>query len=348
MIYARVHEHDYETNASQVTLPETLGAEGVRLLIADAIVSIALAALSVPFGVSRGAWLSVLTILFVAALLGRYRRSIAPTAHDEWYATLTVTFLASLALVMLVPLFAVEWWIAAAVLLVWSIAGGAAAAGFTLHRRGKEPAVATTSFLSAVNRRRPRNPILRASIGAIDFVLASCATVVLSPVLALCAIAIALERNGPVLFLQERVGVDGREFRMFKFRTMRVGAGNEWANEDDDRVTRAGKFLRRTSLDELPQLWNVLRGEMSLVGPRPEMSEYADHFVRTVPFYEDRQAIPPGITGWAQIEYDRNFAPAEFENVLPYDLFYVANYSVSLYLFCLVKTAFEVFRHRAV
>ena len=348
MIYARAQENDCEADRSRVTLPEALEAEGVRLLIADAIIALALVGISAPLNESRGAWLSVLTILLCGALLGRYRQSIAPSARDEWYTTFSVSLVAAAALSLLVPLFAVSWWIAAVVLVLWSIAGGACAAGLTLHRRGKEPAIATAAYLSAANRRRPRNPILRSTIAAIDFVLAAALTVILSPVLVLCAIAIAAERNGPVLFLQHRVGVDGREFRMFKFRTMRVDAGNEWASEADDRITRVGRFLRRTSLDELPQLWNVLRAEMSLVGPRPEMSEYADHFVRTVPFYEDRQAIPPGITGWAQIEYDRNFAPAEFEKVLPYDLFYVANYSVSLYLLCLVKTAFEVLRHRAV
>lgn len=348
MIYARAHEHDYEANASHATLPEALGAEGSRLFIIDAIIAVALIAISVPLVQARGASLSVLTILLCAGLLGRYRHSIAATPHDEWYATWSVSLVAAIALVVLVPLFAVDWWIAVAVVLVWSIVGALAASGLTLHRRGKEPAIATASFLTATNRRRPRNPIVRGTIAAIDFALSAALTVILSPVLALCAIAVASERDGPVLFLQYRVGVDGREFRMFKFRTMKVGAGNEWANEDDDRITKVGRFLRRTSLDELPQLWNVLRCEMSLVGPRPEMSEYADQFVRRVPFYEDRQAIPPGITGWAQIQYDRNFAPAEFEQVLPYDLFYVANYSVSLYLFCLVKTAFEVLRHRAV
>ncbi len=348
MIYARAHEHDYDTHASHAALPEALGAEGVRLFIADAIVAVALVAISAPFNLARGAWLSVLTILLCAALLGRYRHSYAATPHDEWYATWSISFVAAVALTVLVPLFAVEWWVAAIVVVVWSIVGAAAAAGLTLHRRGREPAIATTSFLTVANRRRPRNPILRTTIAGIDFVLAAALTIILSPVLLLCAVAIASERDGPVLFLQHRVGVDGREFRMFKFRTMRVGAGNEWANEDDERITKVGRFLRRTSLDELPQLWNVLRAEMSLVGPRPEMSEYADRFVRTVPFYEDRQAIPPGITGWAQIEFDRNFTPAQFEQVLPYDLFYVANYSVSLYLFCLVKTAFEVLRHRAV
>jgi lipopolysaccharide/colanic/teichoic acid biosynthesis glycosyltransferase len=348
MIYARAHEHDYEAEAPHVTLPEHLGAEGVRLLIADAIVALVLAVASGALNEVRGGWLSVLTILLCAALLGRYRQTFAATAHDEWYATWTVSLVAAISLVVLVPLFAVSWWIAAAILIVWSIVGAIAAGALTQHRRGKEQAVATTSFLTAISRRRARNPIVRSTIALMDFVLAAVLTVVLSPVLLLCAIAVAMERDGPVLFLQHRVGVDGREFRMFKFRTMKVGAGNEWANEDDDRITKIGRFMRRTSLDELPQLWNVLRGEMSLVGPRPEMSEYADHFVRTVPYYEDRQAIPPGITGWAQIQYDRNFAPAEFENVLPYDLFYVANYSVSLYLFCLIKTVFEVLRHRAV
>lgn len=349
MIYTRAHDRDYDEQAAPAVLPERLGAEGVRLMIADGIGLLALVGLSVPFDATRGAWLAVLTIFVCAVLLGRYRQSLAPTAHDEWYTTMTVAFVAAIASLVLVPLFIVQWWICAAVLVAWSIVGGAAAGALTAHRRGDEPVVATANFLTAANRRRPRNPVLRATIAAMDFLFAACATIVLSPILIACAIAVATDRDGPVLFLQKRVGVDGREFRMFKFRTMRVASGNEWAtNEDDDRVTRVGRFLRRTSLDELPQLWNVLRGEMSLVGPRPEMSEYADHFVRTVPFYEDRQALPPGITGWAQIQYDRNFAPAEFENVLPYDLFYVANYSVSMYLFCLIKTVFEVLRHRAV
>ncbi|MBV8636784.1 MAG: sugar transferase [Candidatus Eremiobacteraeota bacterium] len=349
MIYTRAHHHHYNEHAAQAALPERLGAEGVRLMIADGIALLALVGLSVPFNATRGAWLAALTIFVCATLLGRYRQSIAPAARDEWYTTMTVTFVAGVASLVLVPLFVVPWWICAGVLMGWSIAGGAAAVALTMHRRADKPVVATANFLTAANRRRPRNPVLRAAIAVLDFVFAACATILLSPVLIVCALAIALGHDGPVLFLQDRVGVDGREFRMFKFRTMRPDSGNEWAtNEGDDRVTHVGRFLRRTSLDELPQLWNVLRGEMSLVGPRPEMSEYADQFVRTVPFYEDRQAVPPGITGWAQVEYDRNFAPAEFENVLPYDLFYVAHYSISLYLFCLIKTVFEVLRHRAV
>jgi lipopolysaccharide/colanic/teichoic acid biosynthesis glycosyltransferase len=189
---------------------------------------------------------------------------------------------------------------------------------------------------------------MRTVMRAADGALAAIGLVLLSPVILACAIAVYLEDRAAPFFAQARVGLDGHTFVMYKFRTMHPDAGKEWAKRNDNRVTNVGAFLRRTSLDELPQLWNVLRGEMSLVGPRPEMCEYADRFARTIPNYHDRHAIVPGITGWAQIHCDRNFPPDESLNILPYDLFYVANYSIPLYVYCLMKTASEVMTHRAV
>src|SRR5439155_18547063 len=140
---------------------------------------------------------------------------------------------------------------------------------------------------------------------AFDIVFSLAVLVGLSPLLALVAAGVKLTSHGPVLFRQERMGLDGQRFRMLKFRTMRVDAeaetGPVWARPDDPRRTRLGTFLRRWSLDELPQLWNVLRGEMSLVGPRPERPSFVEEFRRRVPGYMLRHKVKAGITGWAQI-----------------------------------------------
>ncbi len=147
------------------------------------------------------------------------------------------------------------------------------------------------------------------------------------PVMLVAAAAITIESGSPVLFRQERMGENGRPFWILKFRTMRHNAGAQWAKPGDDRITRVGALLRRTSLDELPQLFNVLRGEMSIVGPRPEMVTFAASFSRNVPNYEQRHVVPPGITGWAQLYLRRNLDPSEIPGVLPYDLFYVEHAS---------------------
>ena len=164
----------------------------------------------------------------------------------------------------------------------------------------------------------------------------------------IAAIAIARESSGPIFFRQERVGKDGKPFRIFKFRTMRVGAGDAWAKPGDQRITKIGAFLRRTSLDELPQIFNVLRGEMSIVGPRPEMTSFAREFTASIPNYAQRHVVQPGITGWSQVYLKRNLEPEDMTSVLPFDLFYVEHASLLLDAALILKTASEVLFHRAV
>jgi exopolysaccharide biosynthesis polyprenyl glycosylphosphotransferase len=192
------------------------------------------------------------------------------------------------------------------------------------------------------------NPAADFSKALFDRTLSLLALVLLSPVLLLVAAAIRLEGPGPILFKQERVGRYGRTFRVWKFRSMRVGAGAEWATQGDKRVTRVGAFLRRFSLDELPQLFNVLRGEMSLVGPRPEMRAYAELFAQRLARYGERHLVRPGITGWTQINMRRHLTPDDAAEVLEHDLFYIENWSILLDLSILLKTASEFLFHRGV
>jgi len=163
-----------------------------------------------------------------------------------------------------------------------------------------------------------------------------------APLILLTAIAVALDSPGPVLFRQERVGQDGTLFTLRKFRSMRVDAesntGPVWSSEDDPRITRVGKFIRMTRLDELPQLFNVLRGSMSLVGPRPERQHFVDELAQQIPYYNLRHIVKPGLTGWAQINYPYGSTVEDALHKLQYDLFYIKNHSVLLDLSVLFST----------
>ena len=331
-------------------LPEDLRADSVNLALADVAVGILLVLLSALFHEARATTLVVTTCICVSAAIGRYRVSYAVRAADERYAVAGAACLTLIALIALVPLFVVSPWVSVLALILWSLAASMVATKLTAARRQarRKETDATCRQLSPRSRARVRDGWIRAAMRMVDALLAVIALVLLSPLIVACAIAVyAQDRSSPI-FAQQRAGLDGRPFIMYKFRTMRPDAGLEWVKPNDERVTRIGAFLRRTSLDELPQLLNVLRGDMSLVGPRPEMREYANQFARSIPNYNDRHAVSPGITGWAQLHCDRNFQPEESHNVLPYDLFYVANYSLPLYIYCLMKTAVEVLRHRAV
>jgi exopolysaccharide biosynthesis polyprenyl glycosylphosphotransferase len=163
------------------------------------------------------------------------------------------------------------------------------------------------------------------------------------PLLVVTALAIKLDSPGPIFYAQERVGLGGRIFRMLKFRTMRTDAETAgravWAQKDDPRVTRVGKWLRRFRIDELPQIVNVLRGEMNLVGPRPERPQFVADLRTKIPYYDLRALVPPGITGWAQIRYPYAASLEEAQEKLQYDLYYVKHLSVLLDLFILFHTA---------
>lgn len=162
---------------------------------------------------------------------------------------------------------------------------------------------------------------------SVDFVVALVCLVATAPVMALIALAIKLDSKGPVLYRQERVGYFGRTFTMYKFRTMVVdaeAAGPVWAAaQHDPRVTRIGRILRQTHLDELPQLFNVVRGDMSLVGPRPERPYFVNQLDETVPHYDCRLYVRPGITGLAQVHYRYDQTVADVKKKLRFDLLYV-------------------------
>ncbi len=177
-----------------------------------------------------------------------------------------------------------------------------------------------------------------------DLLLASLGLVLSAPLVLLAIVLVRLTSPGPVFYRQERFGLDGRRFSIHKIRTMIVDAekdGPVWGGRNDPRVTRVGRLLRMTSIDELPQLWNVLRGDMSLVGPRPERPVFVERFQESVPRYILRHRVKPGITGWAQIHGHRGDTPADER--LQYDLFYIRNWSVGLDVKILWYTAWGGF-----
>jgi len=177
---------------------------------------------------------------------------------------------------------------------------------------------------------------------AVDAFLSSVGLLVALPVMALVALAIKLDSKGPVLFRQERVGQRGRIFVLYKFRSMRVDAEREsgpvWAVPSDPRITRIGRILRTSRLDELPQLMNVLRGDMSFIGPRPERPEFVSTLLRQSPFYMQRLSVKPGITGWAQVRYQYAASLDDSVEKLQYDLYYIKNLSPFLDLLILLHT----------
>lgn len=185
-----------------------------------------------------------------------------------------------------------------------------------------------------------------------DLALTVPALAVLSPVLALIALAVYLDSGGPVLYRQVRTGRGGAPFEILKFRTMALDAesnsGPVWAKSGESPTTRVGRILRRTSLDELPQFLNVLFGEMSIVGPRPERPFYTERFRALLPRYGERHLVAPGITGWAQINMMRALQPTAVSEKLSYDLFYLEHWSIFLDVTILVKTAVEFLFQRPV
>jgi len=162
------------------------------------------------------------------------------------------------------------------------------------------------------------------------------------PILPLVALAVKLGSKGPVFYRQQRVGRGGEIFYCYKFRTMRQDAeadtGATWASDDDPRITRVGKILRTTRLDEIPQMWCVLKGDMHFVGPRPERPEFVEWLSKEIPYYGMRHVVRPGITGWAQVQYKYGNTVEDAREKLQYDLFYIKNASVGLDLLILFHT----------
>jgi exopolysaccharide biosynthesis polyprenyl glycosylphosphotransferase len=175
-----------------------------------------------------------------------------------------------------------------------------------------------------------------------DVFAASGLLVVTWPLMLVTAVLVMLEDGGPVFYRQERVGQGGRLFKVTKFRSMKVDAEGDgtprWAASNDSRVTRVGRVIRKLRVDELPQLFNVLIGEMSLVGPRPERPFFVDQLVREIPFYAVRHCVKPGVTGWAQVRYQYGSSIDDAVQKLQYDLYYVKNHTLVLDVLVLFET----------
>jgi lipopolysaccharide/colanic/teichoic acid biosynthesis glycosyltransferase len=162
-------------------------------------------------------------------------------------------------------------------------------------------------------------------------------------------LAIWFDSPGPVFYTQKRVGKAGRPFNVVKFRTMRLDAeagGPKWAGSNDPRVTRIGKFLRSSRLDEIPQLWCVLKGDMAFVGPRPERPEFIEMLSKEIPYYGVRHMVRPGLTGWAQVRYKYGSTVEDAREKLQYDLFYIKNASLGLDLLIIFQTVKTVLLRR--
>jgi sugar transferase (PEP-CTERM system associated) len=180
---------------------------------------------------------------------------------------------------------------------------------------------------------------------AFDIVCATALIVLSLPIMLVTAVVIKIESRGPVLYRQQRTGLNGSPFDVAKFRSMRTDAekdGPQWASAKDSRVTRVGSFIRKLRIDELPQLFNVLRGDMSLVGPRPERPFFVDQLTQQIPYFAARHSVKPGVTGWAQVRYQYGSTIEDAQEKLQYDLYYVKNHSLFLDIVILFETVFVV------
>ena len=178
-----------------------------------------------------------------------------------------------------------------------------------------------------------------------DLIIAAAALVVASPVMVIAAVLVKLTSKGPVIFKQERIGLHNKPFKMYKFRTMKVQKSAEeqkgWTTKDDPRVTKVGKFLRRTSIDELPQLFNILKGDMSVVGPRPERPQFVEKFKEEIPRYMVKHQVRPGLTGLAQVNGYRG--DTSIKKRIEYDIFYIENWTISFDVKIILMTFFTGF-----
>jgi exopolysaccharide biosynthesis polyprenyl glycosylphosphotransferase len=187
-----------------------------------------------------------------------------------------------------------------------------------------------------------KSRISRVTKRFVGVLLSTVLLIVFSPLILVVAVAIKLDSRGSAFFSQERVGEYGKIFTIHKFRSMEADAEEEsgpvWAEEDDSRVTRVGRILRKLRIDELPQLWNVFKGDMSFVGPRPERSFFVEKLKETIPYYNERLSVKPGVTGWAQIKYAYSSSEEEALEKLKYDLYYIKNMSIVMDLIIIFHT----------
>ncbi|EKD24169.1 MAG: sugar transferase [uncultured bacterium] len=193
---------------------------------------------------------------------------------------------------------------------------------------------------------KPMGPLYLFMRNILERIEAVLFLLILSPIMVLAAFAVKVTSRGPIIYKQERVGKNEEPFYIYKFRSMRADAekhGAQWATPGDARVTKVGKFLRATHIDEFPQLWNVLRGEISFVGPRPERPEFVADLKKKIPYYEVRHLVKPGITGWAQIGYRYGSTVEDAYRKLEFDIYYLKNMSFALDVLILLKTVKTLF-----
>ena len=195
-------------------------------------------------------------------------------------------------------------------------------------------------------RVKPSQQIMRRLVSTLA---ATVGLLLFAPFLPFVMLGVRLSSPGPIFFRQTRVGLGGRNFEVVKFRTMRTDAeasGAKWASKNDPRVTRIGGFMRKTRIDEVPQLWNVLRGDMGFVGPRPERPEFVPWLSEQIPYFDLRHMIRPGLTGWAQVRYGYGATLAEAREKLEYDLYYIKHMSLGLDLLIMFETVKTILRRR--
>lgn len=282
----------------------------------------------------------------VAWMNGLYTRSYAVYARDEvYYACACVAFAAVPLILVLQLIGGVPFGFVAATLVLAALASSVVRTRLHIARRTARLSATLPSISPHAWNDRER-PKYRIAKRAFDLTLSLLFFVPICFVMAVAAAAIRIDSGLPVLFRQQRVGLDGAPFTIYKFRTLAGDAGPGWVKPHDERVTRIGALLRRFSLDELPQIFNVLRGEMSFVGPRPEMIDFARGFAVSIPNYPQRHIVTPGVTGWAQLYYKRNLAPSDEAGVLPYDLFYVEHACIVVDCALILKTIVEPLAHR--
>ncbi len=205
------------------------------------------------------------------------------------------------------------------------------------------------SYLTAIKRFSLRQYILKRLI---DFVGVAFVLIFSSPVMLYAIYKIKKESpSGDILFIQNRIGINGKEFKCYKFRSMRPNAEEgkpQFASKDDDRTFAWGETMRKFRFDELPQLWNVIKGDMHLIGPRPERKYWVEQFEKEIPYYNERHIVRPGITGWAQIKYPYGENEEDAKHKLMYDLYYIKNWSVAFEFLVVWKTSFVVFGKKGV
>lgn len=215
-------------------------------------------------------------------------------------------------------------------------------AGFFERARGEVPTESLKASWLVYGHGFVQGRVRTTTKRIFDVVASLTLLAIASPLMVLTAIAVRLESRGPIIYRQERVGLGGLPFMCLKFRSMRTDAEKDgvarWATKNDSRVTRVGKFIRKCRIDELPQLFSVLRGEMSLVGPRPERPSFVSQLQEQIPYYDIRHSVKPGVTGWAQVRYSYGASVEDARRKHQFDLYYVKNNSLFLDLLVLVET----------